>query len=220
MDPTIADIFFDAFGLVPEYLIKVTGHLQATYLTNKWSRVKKQSPQSIHLLFRFGDQRISLIIEESNSNPAITFKYKGLVHSEKFNSLIWTDDTVSQVEYISSSADDINIRECLTALFREEHVNLKTLILKGWAFISTIFPDTISPEIQHLKRLEFYNCTFDLPVLNSLLRQFNSLDFVSLDNCRLKLNTSRESINMSTTSIGTMRISTPIIHVNHSSNTN
>ncbi|KAG2236344.1 hypothetical protein INT48_001408 [Thamnidium elegans] len=214
VDPTIEDIFFGTLGLVPEYLIKVTGHSQVTHLTNKWFQAMKQSSRKIHLLFEFGSQPISLVINESNSNLAIRLKYTGLTHSEKFNSLLFIDDTVSQVEYTSSSSGDVNISTRLIALFREEHVNLKTLILKGWSFISSVFPNTISSEIQHLKILELRNCVFDLPVLKSFLTQFNSLDCIGLINCNLRSIASNEPIDMSTTSIGTMYILNPTFRVN------
>ncbi|KAI9266174.1 hypothetical protein EDC94DRAFT_603031 [Helicostylum pulchrum] len=212
VDPTITGIFFDTFSLVPEYLIEVTGKSQVTALMNKWSRVKKKTSQEIHLSFKFNSgniQPISLAIEESSSNPIIRLRYKGLAHSEEFNSFIWIGDTVSKVEYIDSSMNNRGIAERIIALLGEEHVNLKTLILTNCVFTFNTFPNTLPPEKQHLKKLEFCNCTFDLPVLMSFLTQFDSLDFVGFGYCIFKSIIYDEPINMSKTSIGTMRISNP-----------
>ncbi|GAA5813870.1 hypothetical protein MFLAVUS_007357 [Mucor flavus] len=210
----ITEIFFKDFISVPEYLIKVTGEPQVTALTNNWLCVRKQSSRENYLSFQFNNgasQPISLAIKKDNSNPAVKFKYEGLTCSEKPSSLIWIDDTVSQVELINSNADTANIRARVIELLEKEHVNLKTLILTGCVFTSDAFPNTLLPEKQHLKRLEFDNCIFKLPDLTSFLSQFNSLDFVSLGSCSFQSVLLNEHIDMSTTSIGTLRISAPTL---------
>lgn len=209
VDSTITGLFFDAFSSVPEYRIEVTGKSQVTALMNKWLRAKKQSSREIHLSLKFngGTSRpISLAIEESNSNPATKLKYEGLTDSEEHNSSIWIDDIISQVEYIDPPSDVIIIRDRIIDLFGEEHVNLKTLILTNCVFTLETFPNTLLPENQHLKRLVLNKCRFSLPVLTSFLALFNLLDFVSLGSCCFKSAIRGEHINMSTTSIGTLRM--------------
>ncbi|KAG2236345.1 hypothetical protein INT48_001409 [Thamnidium elegans] len=163
---------------------------------------------------RRSSQPISLAIKDSKPSSATTLQYTGLDHTKDFNRLVEIDDTVSQIKYTGFTRSDVNISTRLIILLGEEHINLKTLILDTWTFTSPTFQNSLSPEKQHLKILELRNCVFDLPVLRSLLTQFDSLNFVSFDYCLFKSNMLYETINMGTTSIGTMRISSPIFYEN------
>ncbi|KAI9266175.1 hypothetical protein EDC94DRAFT_582818 [Helicostylum pulchrum] len=223
VNPTITKNFFNALSLVPEYLIEVTGYSQVVHLYNKWSLIKEQSSREIHLSVKFmsegvrlPSQPISLAIKDSKPNSATALQYTGLDHTRNFNRLVQIDDTVSQIKYTGSSKKDVNISTRLIILLGEEHINLKTLIIDTWTFSSPTFQNSLSPEKQHLERLELCDCVFYLPVLRLFLAQFNSLNFVSFDYCFFSSNILKEPINMCKTSIGTMRISNPIFLENAS----